>query len=189
MSNVLSLLAGLLNIGGIVPYIAAILSRHKKSEPSIASWLVWAILDCIVLLGMLNKHTANGLIIVSALGSCSIFLLSLKFGFIHWTKIEIASLIGAGIGIILWIISGDSNFGIAACLGANLIAAFPTFKSAWYNPEKENRPAWTIFWIASLVCIAAIRHLTFADAAQPICFALDRTVMMFILYLRPLAKK
>jgi len=64
------------------------------------------------------------------------------------------------------------------------IGSFPTFISAWKDPRKENKLAWTIFWLSCICAMIAIPRITFADAAQPTTFFLIESVMMYILYFR-----
>jgi hypothetical protein len=50
VKETLSVLAGLLFVAAFVPYIRAIL--RKETKPSKASWIIWASMDTILLIGM-----------------------------------------------------------------------------------------------------------------------------------------
>lgn len=90
------------------------------------------------------------------------------------------------LGIILWQVFGDPLFGMLTSLIVVLLGSFPTFASAWQDPSKENRLAWTLFWVSCIAALIAVPAWTLVDAAQPIVFTIIESVMMYILYFRPL---
>ena len=183
LKDILSLFAGVLHVAGFVPYVRAIV--RKVTEPAKASWLIWATLDSITCAGMYAKHTLNGQIIGAGLGAWMVFVLVTKYGKPGWTRLDKFCLGGAVLGIALWKISGNPTFGIMTSLSVMFLGSFPTFASAWHDPSKEDRTAWTIFWISCVFAVIAIPAWTLADAAQPVIFSLIDSIVMFILYMRP----
>jgi hypothetical protein len=180
LKNVLSLIAGILFVVGFIPYIRAIL--RKETQPAKASWIIWAMLDTITFAGMLAKHTVNGQIVGAILGVWAVVVLALKYGTPGWTRLDKFCLGGAVLGIVLWKIFCNPVFGIVTSAGVGFLGSIPAFTSAWNDPSREDRTAWTIFWISCVCAVVAIPELTFADATQPIIFFLIESVMMFILY-------
>jgi hypothetical protein len=65
------------------------------------------------------------------------------------------------------------------------LGSIPTFVSAWEDPSKEDKTAWTIFWISCVCAVLAIPAWTLADALQPLNFFAIQSVMMLILFVRP----
>jgi len=183
MKETLSILAGLLFVAAFVPYIRAIL--RKETKPAKASWLIWASLDTITLAGMFFKDTVNGQILGAVLGAWVVAVLALKYGTPGWTKLDKACLVGAVLGIVLWQVFNDPVFGIVTSLSVVFLGSIPTFTSAWKDPSRENKLAWTIFWVSCVCAVIAIPHRTLADAAQPITFFAIETIMMYILFVRP----
>jgi hypothetical protein len=129
---------------------------------------------------MLAKHAVNGQIVGAIIGAWVIVFLALKYGTPGWTRLDKFCLAGAIIGIALWKL--DPAFAIMASNITAFLGSIPTFVSAWNDPGKENRTAWTIFWISCACAIVAIPALTLADTVQPITFFLIESTMMFILY-------
>jgi hypothetical protein len=187
LRSILSILAGLLYVVGFVPYIRAIL--RKEAQPAKASWIIWASLDTITLAGMIAKHAVNGLIIGALIGAWMVVILALKYGKSGWTRLDQFCLGGAVLGVALWGVSGNPTFGIVTSLGVVFLSSFPTFASAWNDPSKEDRTAWTIFFISCVVAMFAIPAWTLADAAQPVMFLAIEAIMVFILYWRPLTQR
>jgi hypothetical protein len=183
VKDILNVIAGVLFVVAFVPYIHAILHGAK---PAKASWIIWASLDYLILAGMIAKHTVNGQIIGAVIGATIVIGLAMKYGTPGWTKTDKFCLCGALLGIILWLISKNPAFGIITSCTMAFLGSIPTFKSAWKDPSRENKLAWTIFWISCVCAIIAIPRWTLADAAQPITFFAIESVVTFTLYFRPL---
>jgi len=191
MKSIFSVIAGLLFIGAFIPYILAILrDKHLppgaegKTEPSKVTWIIWASLDSIVLVGMYFKETINGQIIGAVLGAWIVVIFAVRYGESKWSKLDKWCLGGAVLGIFLWKIFKEATFGIMISLGVIFIGFIPTLKSAWKDPGREDKLAWTIFWTSCVYAVLAIPKWTLADAAQPITFFVIETIMMYILYIR-----
>ncbi|MBI5654195.1 hypothetical protein HZC53_00860 [Candidatus Uhrbacteria bacterium] len=176
-------MAGILFLIGFIPYILAIVKR--KTRPSKASWIVWTALDAVTLAGMLAKNSVNGQIIGAFAGSCLTVGLALKYGKPGWTWLDKLCLVGGALGILLWKVFGDANFGIVAGMTVVTLGSFPTFVNAWKNPADENKTAWTIFGASCVFAVIAIPAWTLADALQPVVYIAIESVMIFILYARP----
>lgn len=192
MSKTLSLVAGILFVLGYIPYIRAIWQTRKlptgakgKAEPAKASWVIWTTLDAINLAAMYAANTLNGQIVGAIVGAMIVVVLALRFGKPGWTKLDRLCLGGAAAGIALWAIFQSPVLGIAVSNAVVFIGSFPTFASAWKDPSRENRLAWTLYWVSCLFATAAIPAWTLGDATQPLTFLAVETIMMFILFVRP----
>jgi len=187
LNGFLSILAGLLYLVGIIFYIFAIL--QGETIPAKTSWIIWAILDTITILGMCIKDTVNGQIIGAVIGGWIIVIIALKRGVSGWTKLDRFCFGGVILDVVIWLISNNPIVGILLSLGLVFIGSIQTFISAWKNPSREDRLAWTIYWFSCVCAIFAIPHWNLANAAQPVVFFAVETVMMCILYIRPHCKR
>jgi hypothetical protein len=183
MKSLFSTVAGLLFVLAFVPYIIAILKG--KTKPAKMSWFIWATMDTILFAGMLAKHAVNGQIVGAICGAWIVFFLALKHGVPGWTKIDKVCLGGTILALLLWKISGDATVGIVTSLCAGLLGSVPTFVSAWKDPSRESKLAWTTYWVSCLFALLAVPSWTLADAGQPIVFTMIETTMVSILYLKP----
>jgi len=180
MKEIFSVIAGLLFVIGYVPYIIAIVK--KKTKPAKASWIIWGVLDTIVIAGMIAADSLNGQMIGVFIGVWIVIILTLKYGSSGWTKLDKICLAGAVIGIILWQIFNNPVLGILISLGITSMGSIPTFVSAWQDPSRENKAGWTLFWFSCVFALFAIPKWTLADASQPIIFFIIESIMMYILY-------
>lgn len=183
MKNVLTVVSGVLFILGFFPYIKAII--RKETKPAKASWIIWASLDTITLAGMYTKDAVNGQIIGAVLGAWVVVSFTLKYGTPGWTKLDKFCLSGATLGIVLWQTFDSPVLAILTSVSVIFLGSIPTFTSAWSDPSREDKLAWTIFWASCICAVAAIPQWTIADAAAPIVFFSIETIMMYILYIRP----
>lgn len=192
--KMLNVISGMLFIVAFVPYILAITGRSvwlrkvQPIRPAKASWIIWASLDTITLAGMYAKDTVNGQILGAVLGVWIVVAFAMKYGVPGWTKLDKLCFGGAILGIVLWQVSGEANFGIVVSNVVIFLGSIPTFVSAWKDPSREDKLAWIIFWVSCVLAVIAIPHWTLADAAQPITFFAIESVMMFILFIRPRLK-
>jgi len=185
LKQILSIAAGVVFVAGFVPYIRAIV--RKQAQPSKATWMIWAILDVVAFAGMLVKHTLNSQMTAALVCASTVAVLALKYGKPGWSRLDKLCLGGAVLGVALWEIFHDPVLGIVTSLIVLFLGGIPTFVSAWHDPGKEDRTAWTILWVSCILAVIAIPAFTLADAAQPITFLMIETVMVFILYTRPRA--
>lgn len=183
MKETFSVLAGFLSIIAYVPYIRAIVKGYTK--PAKASWIIWASIDTITFYGMYIEDTLNGQIIATVIGVWLIAALALKYGSRGWTKIDKSCLGGTVLSILLWQMFNSPTLGIVASVSAGSIGSIPTCAAAWNDPGRENKLAWTIFFVSCVLTVIAMPHWTWADATQPISFLVIGITMMYILYLRP----
>lgn len=184
LKDILSVAAGVLFAIGFIPYIRAVVTGTTK--PAKASWVIWASLDSITLVGMCVQHAVNGQIIGAVAGAWIVVAVAMKYGTPGWTRLDKFCLAGAVVGIVLWKAFSSPTLGIVISNGVVFLGSIPTFVSAWKDPTKEDKVGWTIFWLSCICAVAAIPHFTFDDAVQPIVFCSIETIMMYLLYIRPL---
>lgn len=182
MKDLFALLAGLLALAGLYRYGRTILAGNK---PQKVSWLVWVSLDTVTFIGMLAAGTANFQIAACALGGWAVVRLALKYGRPGWSREDKACLVIGALGLVLWKTFGNPMLGVSASLLGIFIASWPTFKSGWKDPKNEDGTAWILFFVSCISQIAAVKHWTFEDAAQPIVFLAINGIMMAILFVRP----
>jgi len=194
----LSVISGLIFMIGFIPYVLSILGwrinltgstiwfgKAPATKPAKVSWIIWGTLDWISFAGMWASHTVNGQITGACIGVLIVIGFAWKYGEKGWSKLDQFSLAGAVLGVLLWWAFDNPVMGIVtSCIVAS-IGSIPTFVSAWKDPSREDKLAWTIFTISCVLALIAIPQWTLADAAQPMTFAVIEFTMMYILYVRP----
>jgi hypothetical protein len=150
--------AGILGFLAFVPYFFAIL--HNKTIPNRATWFIWTMVNTISLLSF--KATGAGpaiwFAISDAVAPCIVLILSLQKGEGGWTKLDQICLLTASIGVFLWWVSGSAFIGLFMSLTADALGAIPTIKKVYKNPQTEDRLAWTMTTIATVINLFAIEN-------------------------------
>jgi hypothetical protein len=187
MKAFFSLASGIMFLIAFIPYAAAVWKDRRlpsgtlgKAEPSKVSWLIWAVLDVIALQGMHAKNAVNGQIVDAVSGAGVMTIMAFKYGNKSWDKIDVFCLVGAAVGFVMIFINPEYAIITSAITG--LIGSISTFTSAWKDPGKENKLAWTLFWTSCLMAMIAIPKWTIADVVQPLTFTLIESTMMVILF-------
>lgn len=180
MHSLLSVLAGFFIVAGYIPYIISIIKR--KTVPAKASWLIWAVLDTILLLGMLLRNVVNSQILGTVFMIWIIVVLSFRYGKSGWSSLDKFSLITTVAGIILILVNPTWSIVLLAIV--SFIGAFPTFYSAWQDPSREDKSTWTLYWISCVLTLLAIPQWTVSSGAQPISFFIVQTTMMYLLFVK-----
>lgn len=188
----MSVLSGIIFTIAFIPYIRAIWgTRHLppgtpgKAEPSKTSWIIWVSLDTIALAGMYVEHAQNYQILSAVILGWVVVFLALKYGTSEWTKFDVMNLVGAAAGVILWWIFRRATIAIVISMAVVFTGSFTTFEKAWKHPEKEDKLAWTLFWLSCLQMMAAVHEWTLAHATQPVTYFVIESIMMYLLFLKP----
>ena len=190
--NALSIISGIIAFVGYIPFNYAVIKRGYK--PPKSSFIIWAVLDTIVLLGMLQEGEFNFLIAVTVLCVWPSVAVLMKYGSSGWTKVERNQLIGASIGIFVWQVSGEGLFAILIGCGLLIYGGWFAFEDAWKKPETyvgrdktAARMSWSIFWLACVPQVIALGRpsvWTLAGATQPLTFLLIESVMLWLIFVR-----
>lgn len=172
-----------------VPYGIAVV--RKITKPSKATWVIWACLDSITFVGMYMEHALNGQIIGAVAGVWIIVVLAFKYGEPGWKFLDKLCLGGAVLGVALWVAFDSPIMGIMASLLIVFLGSIPTFVSAWKDPCREDKLAWTIYFVSCIFTMFGIQNWTLEETAQPITFLAIETVMVCILYFhkKPITKE
>jgi len=184
----LDVLVGLLFISGFVMYIGS--TFRSKTQPVSASWLIWFALDAITFAGMFLEGSLNGQIVAEVAGSSFVMILALRRrGFRDWKLLDKYCLGGGALGLVALVMADSAKAGIMISQGITLIGSIPTFGATWKRPSRENKDAWMIFWLSSIVAISAVPQWTLSHAMAPIVILTIDTVIPLIIITKPLVEK
>ncbi len=137
IKEILVVIAVLLAIVGNIPYLFDVVKGKIKPHPY--TWLVWAIVSCVVFFGQVAKGAGIGAIptLFSEIFTIIIFLFSLKYGFKNPPKRDKYFLLFALLGLIPWILTKDPTISVIIVVSIDLIAFIPTFYKTYCHPQSE----------------------------------------------------
>ncbi len=178
---VFGLLGSVFTILCFVPYIITIL--QGKTKPNRATWWVWGLNGSVLCLGNLAAgadYTMLPLIGAVAAQLC-ISILSIKHGEGGWNRFDRRCLIASGISFILWRILNYDLIAIVLPLLIDVIAALPTLKKSYYEPETEDLLTYILYTIGGFFTVLAVGEWSFAVAITPIYVLVINAVIVLIL--------
>lgn len=180
----LRILSGMLMIAGYLPTMWE--TVHKKCAPlNKATCIVWMIFDGITFFAMCFAGTATLQIGACACMNVILVGLAFRYGATKWNRIEIVCLAVAACGLVLWLTTGNPNFGMTCSLAAMTIGTFPMIKDAWNTPQEFNRIGWTCWVVSNALAILAVPSWEYAHYAQPIGFEITAVIIYVLLWTRP----
>lgn len=155
-SGAIGVLAGWLALAAFVPYVRAILAG--RTRPNRASWFIWSI-TCI---GTALTYRASGAVstIWVAYGYVAMTLLiaalSSRYGSPGTSALDWVCLSAAILSLIPWVVFRNAPASLYLGIVVDCFAALPTLKKAFFEPQTEDRLAWTISTAAMVLNVFAV---------------------------------
>jgi uncharacterized membrane protein len=143
-SLIAGVLATIIGIYSTVPYVIAILK--KKTKPHQLSWLVFVIMNGIVLISQFLEGARLSILITAAffLGSLIIFILSLKYGTRDTSKWDKALFIFALVTIVVWLLTKNNAVAIWLTVVIDIAATTMIILKLRVQPQSEDALPWLI---------------------------------------------
>ena len=161
MAGIISLIAG-------IPYILAILRGQTK--PNRATWSIWFVVGCLVGVSYYSSGARDTMWvpITYIIMPFIITILSFKYGEGGWTRFDRCCLLGAGMTLVSWWMFDSPLITLIANLFIDFMGGLPTIRKSYYEPEKEDRLAWTLMFISNIANLFAVKQWIFAIAIYPV---------------------
>jgi len=168
----------------VVPYTRSILRGNTK--PQRMTWLIWTVLILIAFFSQLAKGASWSLLLTAGDGIAILFtfILSIKYGVEGFRKIDIISLAGAGLSLLLWYFTKEPAVALFLIILIDIIGLNLTIQKAWKNPETENWVGWAMCGVGGLFGILAVGSYNFILLAYPIYICFINSLMAIIILAR-----
>jgi hypothetical protein len=170
----------------IVPYIKDIV--QGKTQPRVISWTIWTLLLGLtaVVSWQQRQMSSAALSAASTIACLVVSLLAVRYTSFELTKLERYSLLGAGLGLGLWVVFDNPMLVLLTAMTVDGIAYLPTFVNGWRNPYRESMSMFVISAVgSSLVVIAAVlAHATSRGLIYPLYSLVFGSIMIGILLSR-----
>ena len=171
---------GACSLAGYVPYARDI--NRGKSAPERASWLIWTLSSCRILLSYweVGARTTIWLPLAYVIGSAFITILAYTHGKEGWGVLEQLALVVAIISSIRWIYFDQPFVTLILNVAIGFIGYFPGIKELATNRAKNEDLAlegWTLFFLGSIFNLVAVSSWTPTIAAVPIVIFVMNGVM------------
>lgn len=170
----------------VIPYIKDIIKG--KARPRFISWLIWTILlGLTAIVSWQEGQMASGVLsTASALACLAVTILAIRRVSLKMTRMEYFTLIGAAIGIVLWVLFDDPMLVLMTAVTVDGVAYLPTYVNGWRNPHHESLTMFVVSGVGSgLVLVAALlAQATSSGLVYPIYSVVFASIMIGILFAR-----
>jgi hypothetical protein len=173
--------AVILSIAAFVPYVRSIFKNETK--PSGASWWTWSLLAIITVISSRAAGASWEVLMLPMwlfLSQLYIAVLSIKKGDNNWDTSNKLCILGAILGIIFWVITGQPLVALIFSIIADLFASIPNWRHVWKNPEQENMLAWGLGWGSAVLEIFTIKTWSWAESGWAIYFLMTVSITFFL---------
>ena len=181
MKQKIGFIGGLISASVIVAF-AVYLVTHNIPQ-NVVSWIMWAVLDSIILIGCFAAGNKQPWIPAGfVLGACLVTIILLMKGVWRWDTIETISAIGIAIALVCWWKLG-AKFAIVASTIATVIAGIPAMHDAWLQPNHASWWLWSGITFGCTFSLYGVKKWSIEDHLFP-CSTFVFGVIMTILVLR-----
>lgn len=155
MRNVLLVVGALLPVCSSISYIAGIL--RGEVQPERMTRFLLAVITALSLAALVAQGDTSGvwLGLTSFLQSATIGVLSIWYGMGGKSKLDMVCLGLCGVGLVLWLVSGESLFGLVVSVVADLVACVPSLVKTYALPHTEQALAYVLDALAGACILAA----------------------------------
>jgi hypothetical protein len=180
MLEIFGYISGILFMFSAVPYVRSLLRGNTK--PQRITWLIWTVLVFIAFFSQLAKGATWSLLLTAgdAVAIVIVYIFSFKYGVGGFGKMDIISLFGAGLSLILWYFTSEPAVALFLIILIDIIGSNLTVQKAWRNPETENWVGWAMCGVGGLFGILSVGSFNFILLAYPIYICLINSLMAVI---------
>lgn len=148
---------------GLIPYVLISIGVIKGSvKQSFATWLLWFILDVIVLFGVFDQDGNPYLFSAFALGTGIVTILLVVKKQVSWSSFETYISWMVTVCIIVYLLAGPHLAIIATVLALN-IAGIPQVIATFKDPKATPTIAYSLFAISALLSAISAKAWTVED--------------------------
>jgi hypothetical protein len=149
------------------PYI--IDTVKGRTKPERVTWFIFSVLGLIAFISQLSLGASWSLLFsgLDTAASILVFALSLKYGVGGHTRLDIAALIVAAIGVVIAIAAKQPIISLLGVILADFSGVVLTIKKTYENPDSETAITWLLVGTASLFGVLAVGRPTFSLLLYP----------------------
>jgi hypothetical protein len=184
MKDIFGILGVLFLMGGLVPYVVAILRRTAR--PHAFSWCLWALINAIVFAAQWTEQAGAGAWTagITAVINGGIAVYAWLYSGIKITRFDWAIFILALSAIPLWIATHDPLWSVILVSIIDSVAFLPTLRKSWHHPASEVLMTFVLGGIGFACAIAAMENYKITNWLYPGVVLMTNTIFIAVLLYR-----
>jgi hypothetical protein len=156
----------------LVAAIAYIRSMFKgKTKPNRVTWLMWTVAPFTATFAAFSSGVtwAAVPVFMSGLSPCLILLASFLNKRAYWklSAFDYACVALSALALVLLYVTENPNMAIVFAIFSDALAAVPTIRKAWRNPQTEFRWPFVVGVFSPLTSFLVATDWTFSEIAFP----------------------
>jgi hypothetical protein len=184
--DLLSTAGGIFAMLMFVPMFIRIL-RESGEGQSFASWLLWGVLDVILIVSLIEQHGNFWFVIGFAVGDLAIAGLLASQRRFNWGGFETIILALVILCVIGWKTAGPRAATIFSIAGV-CVAGVPGFLTLKRNPDRKTARLWLGFSFANVLSIFGAVAMTLEQCLAPGVFSFASLLMVWAGWKKPPAR-
>jgi hypothetical protein len=154
-----------------VPYLRDTLRR--TTVPHRGSWLIWSVFEVVALEAQRADAARWSLLplLTQAVGTCLVFGLSVRLGSGQLTRVDLALIGLAGVGVARWLAVDEPVIATTCVIVADLVAMLMMMPKAWREPHSETLSTFALAAGSGVLMTGAVGALSVSLLAYPVYFA------------------
>jgi hypothetical protein len=180
----LGLLAGLLGVACMVPYLRD--TVRGSTRPHRGTWLIWCALGIVVCASQRADGASwslaltGGQVALNAL----VIVLAIRLGTGGVSRAEAVLMALAGGGVAGWLVVDEPVVATACAVGADLIATGMMVPKTWRDPRSETRSTFALASLAGLAALGSVGALEPALLLYPLYYCLVNGGLALLIHQR-----
>jgi hypothetical protein len=168
MKNVFAFTGAVIMLFCTLPYIFGIVKG--KTRPNIVTWLTWTFLIGVGAAALFAAHQTPAALLLTGdvLATFAVVLVGLKYGIAKLDLFDGLCMLGAIIGLVLWLVFNSPLIAIVATITIDFIGTIPSVRHGWRHPEEETSVTFALGVIATLLTLLSLREYTILAWIYPV---------------------
>jgi len=176
-------LAIALALFGAVRYV--IDTWRGSTQPHRVTWTLWALEGILAYAVEIQAHVGLASLMTLVLGliPCVVVAASFRNPQAVWKidRIDVACGAVSLLGLLFWLLVNEPTVALLSFVTADFIAALPTYRKSWTNPESESGSPYIFGALNCAITLLTLHEVTTAGAAFPgIILFTDSVLSVFI---------
>jgi len=158
--------------------IRGILDPKEKTEQSMATWVLWGILDALTLWSVREQEGNWPILALYVLGNISVSIALLYTRQFSWTSFE-NFIVFLVLGCLVFRHFGGPIWLTGAGTTAVALATLPQIRDSWIKPNPETVSIWWGFTIANVLSFLGGKDWSIEERLYPgVCVVLCLTLVI-----------
>ncbi|MDB5164583.1 MAG: hypothetical protein JWL89_209 [Candidatus Saccharibacteria bacterium] len=183
MQEVFALISAILILVAAPPYVIDTLKG--KTKPERVTWLIFSVLGLVAFVSQLSLGASWSLLFsgLDTGASVLVFALALKYGVGGHTRLDVAALIIASIGVVIAVIAKEPVISLLGVVLADISGVALTVKKAFLSPASETAISWLLVGTASFFGLLSTGKFSFGLILYPLYLMIVNYAVPFAQFL------